>query len=72
MSRDPAGGKLTQGDERRRRESNPTTYRVPHDALGDLYGHLIDDNLWSAAGKIGGTTGASADVEGNDKTPEAG
>jgi integrase len=38
----------------------------------DLYGHLIDDNLWSAAGRIGGTTGASADVEGNDKTPGAG
>ena len=23
----------------------------------DLYGHLIDHNLWAAAEKIGGTTG---------------
>jgi integrase len=26
----------------------------------DLYGHLIADNLWSAAGKVGGTSRASA------------
>src|SRR3954466_15227685 len=25
----------------------------------DLYGHLIDQNLWDAAIKFGGTTGAS-------------
>ena len=25
----------------------------------DLYGHLIDQNLWDAAAKFGGTTGAS-------------
>ena len=24
----------------------------------DLYGHLIDHNLWAAAERIGGTTGA--------------
>lgn len=24
----------------------------------DLYGHLIDDNLWTAAGRLGGMTGA--------------
>ena len=24
----------------------------------DLYGHLIDQNLWDAAARIGGTTGA--------------
>jgi hypothetical protein len=27
----------------------------------DLYGHLIDRNLWDAADRFGGTTGASAD-----------
>jgi integrase len=31
----------------------------------DLYGHLIDHNLWDAAKKIGGTTGASDDDEGD-------
>jgi hypothetical protein len=25
----------------------------------DLYGHLIDQNLWDAARKIGGTTGGT-------------
>jgi uncharacterized protein (DUF952 family) len=25
----------------------------------DLYGHLIDQNLWDAAKKVGGITGAS-------------
>jgi len=25
----------------------------------DLYGHLIDQNLWDAAASFGGTTGAS-------------
>ena len=29
----------------------------------DLYGHLIDQNLWDAARKIGGTTGARAGYE---------
>lgn len=28
----------------------------------DLYGHLIDQNLWDAAAKFGGTTGASGPV----------
>ena len=27
----------------------------------DLYGHLIDRNLWDAADRFGGTTGASSD-----------
>ena len=31
----------------------------------DLYGHLIDRNLWDAADRFGGTTGASSD-EGPD------
>jgi hypothetical protein len=29
----------------------------------DLYGHLIDHNLWDAAKRVGGTTGASYDQE---------
>jgi len=32
----------------------------------DLYGHLIDQNLWDAASRIGGTTGASDDEEAED------
>lgn len=24
----------------------------------DLYGHLVDQNLWDAANRVGGTTGA--------------
>lgn len=32
----------------------------------DLYGHLIDQNLWDAAERIGGTTGASDDEEDED------
>jgi integrase len=42
----------------------------------DLYGHLIDQNLWDAAARMdgpdhrGGTTGAPGrSVAGNDKTP---
>jgi hypothetical protein len=31
----------------------------------DLYGHMIDRNLWDAAQRLGGTTGASPD-EGPD------
>jgi hypothetical protein len=31
----------------------------------DLYGHLIDRNLWDAADRFGGTTGASSE-EGQD------
>jgi hypothetical protein len=35
----------------------------------DLYGHLIDQNLWDAA-KLGATTGASTAIEaGNDQPP---
>ncbi|MDX6253169.1 MAG: hypothetical protein QOF10_6529 [Kribbellaceae bacterium] len=29
----------------------------------DLYGHLIDQNLWDAGQKIGGTTGARRELE---------
>jgi hypothetical protein len=29
----------------------------------DLYGHLIDQNLWDAARRIGGTTGARRQLE---------
>jgi hypothetical protein len=36
----------------------------------DLYGHLIDQNLWGAAAKFGGTTGAPKALGAeNDKTP---
>ena len=36
----------------------------------DLYGHLIDHNLWAAAEKIGGTTGAPKPIPGgNDEAP---
>ena len=36
----------------------------------DLYGHLIDQNLWDAAEKPGGTTGAPELLSPqNDKTP---
>jgi hypothetical protein len=38
----------------------------------DLYGHLIDRNLWEAAQKVGGTTGASGTTEGNGKAPDSG
>ena len=39
----------------------------------DLYGHLIDHNLWDAAEKFGGTTGARAEGRHvNDKTPGQG
>jgi integrase len=37
----------------------------------DLYGHLFDANLWEAAKKVGGTTGAfPADTAANDKTAD--
>jgi hypothetical protein len=29
----------------------------------DLYGHLIDQNLWDAAKKLGGTTGAPNELD---------
>ena len=35
----------------------------------DLYGHLIDRNLWEAAQKVGGTTGASEATEGTERPP---
>ncbi len=36
----------------------------------DLYGHLIDQNLWDAAERIGGTTGAPMRlVAGDDEAP---
>ena len=38
----------------------------------DLYGHLIDRNLWEAAQKVGGTTGASEAVAGKGKAPVSG
>ena len=39
----------------------------------DLYGHLIDQNLWDAAARIGGTTGAPVGPEAPDeKTPGIG
>jgi hypothetical protein len=39
----------------------------------DLYGHMIDANLWQAAQLVGGTTGAPEPVETGlrtDATPE--
>ena len=41
----------------------------------DLYGHLVDANLWQAAHLVGGTTGASEPLEGGIRTggePETG
>ncbi|NUO92588.1 MAG: hypothetical protein HOQ18_17445 [Dermatophilaceae bacterium] len=38
----------------------------------DLYGHLIDRNLWEAAQKVGGTTGASDAARGKEKAPDSG
>ena len=36
----------------------------------DLYGHLFDHNLWAAADRVGGTTGARATVgPGNAEAP---
>jgi integrase len=35
----------------------------------DLYGHLIDQNLWDAADRIGGTTGAHRPGERMQKAP---
>jgi hypothetical protein len=33
----------------------------------DLYGHMIDRNLWDAAQRLGGTTGARPDEAPDDK-----
>lgn len=38
----------------------------------DLYGHLIDQNLWDAARKIGGTTGARRELEAGMTKPPGG
>ncbi len=38
----------------------------------DLYGHLIDRNLWDAAERIGGTAGAPESAKGNEKAPSTG
>ena len=38
----------------------------------DLYGHLIDRNLWEAADRVGGTTGARGWAEGDGKAPSTG
>ena len=36
----------------------------------DLYGHLIDQNLWDAAERVGGTTGAPEPTSAeDDETP---
>jgi hypothetical protein len=36
----------------------------------DPYGHLIERNLWDAAAKLGGTTGARTPViSGNEEAP---
>lgn len=37
----------------------------------DLYGHLIDRNLWEAPQKIGGTAGASETLARNGKAPDS-
>ncbi len=37
----------------------------------DLYGHLIDQNLWDAAQRVGGTTGAPRAHEGMEKAPNS-
>ena len=33
----------------------------------DLYGHMIDRNLWDAAQRLGGTTGARPDERPDDE-----
>ena len=33
----------------------------------DLYGHLVDDNLWAAARAVGGILGASEPSEQRDE-----
>jgi hypothetical protein len=38
----------------------------------DLYGHLVDQNLWDAARKIGGTKWARAEREGEIAEPRRG
>jgi hypothetical protein len=38
----------------------------------DLYGHLIDRNLWDAADRVGGTTGARDPAADNGKAPSTG
>ena len=38
----------------------------------DLYGHLIDKNLWEAADRVGGTPGARHDRRGSGKAPLTG
>jgi len=38
----------------------------------DLYGHLIDQHLWDAAEKLGGTAGAPAAVDVLDEVNGAG
>lgn len=38
----------------------------------DLYGHLIDRNLWDTAQRLGGTLGARRSVEENDDARGAG
>ena len=36
----------------------------------DLYGHLIDQNLWDAAKKVGGLSGASKPSKAKDEADE--
>ncbi len=38
----------------------------------DLYGHLIDRNLWEAADRVGGTTGARGPAADSGKAPSTG
>ncbi|HSF98405.1 MAG TPA: hypothetical protein VLA55_06905 [Ornithinibacter sp.] len=38
----------------------------------DLYGHVIDRNLWEAADRVGGTTGARGKAEVDGKAPSTG
>ncbi|WP_411285694.1 tyrosine-type recombinase/integrase [Lapillicoccus sp.] len=37
----------------------------------DLSGHLIDQNVWDAVQRVGGTTGASAEQEDMGKAPNS-
>ena len=38
----------------------------------DLYGHLIDQNLWDAAARFGGTTGARTPASsGDEEAPDS-
>ena len=70
-------GRAFQGGARRARADPKVVQRVLGHATAsmtmDLYGHLVDANLWEAARAIGGILGASEPPEQQDEdTDDAG